>query len=216
MNTIGCTYYAPGSVLNTSQASSYLPRQHSLRQLPPSYIYLGTETYKEVSLTQVAWVGRLGIQIYLNQKLITPIEYSLRPQHCRTELMPSCSLSPLGLKTCGNYQGEYRMSTASNNNYRGNQPCKFPLYFHSLKIEIKGEEGRGEKSLSQMRSFEQQNNLSNYLEGIELISYQKQNFKEAISRNRLPCRISQKDYLLFSLIVSKIIRNSKNWPSEID
>ena len=39
-----------------------------MRWLPLSYADMGTETYIEVSLTQVSWIERLGIQVISESK----------------------------------------------------------------------------------------------------------------------------------------------------
>lgn len=56
-DTIDGSHYALGSVPNTSL--TYLPRQWPRRWWLLSYIHMCTENYREVSLTQVAWLGGL-------------------------------------------------------------------------------------------------------------------------------------------------------------
>ena len=48
--------------------SKEIPGLISFRWLPLSYADMGTETYKEVSLTQVSWIERLGIQVMSESK----------------------------------------------------------------------------------------------------------------------------------------------------
>lgn len=84
MDTIDRTHYAPGFVLNTSETFSHSPRQSPMRCLQLSYTEISIESYTEVSLIQVTWLGRIGIQLYLSLNQIAPTDHAIMPLQYRT------------------------------------------------------------------------------------------------------------------------------------
>lgn len=83
MSTIDGTHYASGFAPDTSFA--YLPRRCPRRWWLLSYVDGHAGNNKEVSLTQVAGLGRIGIQVYPNLKQMAAVDYSVRPLHCGEE-----------------------------------------------------------------------------------------------------------------------------------